>query len=167
VDDSNRSDIKKIYLLTDHNRLINCIEEKTEYSGFNIFKSNDYMHYAAEFDLNCLVPEKTSYNLYKEKGLFGAKYAEITLYFREEREDSLAQIITSEATAEPAYQVILAHAQEYGAKPEEEPKKSSKKEAASAGGGKEAEMKQIREMHEAGLITKEEMMELMKSLLNK
>ena len=163
IDDSNRADIKKIYLLTDHNRLINCSEEKTEYTGFNIFKSNSYLHYAADFNLNALVPEKTSYNVYKEKGLFGAKYAELTLYFNGVQEDYLAQIITSEENSETAYSIILAHAQEYGSAPEEP-------EPAPANGGagsKEAEMKQIREMHEAGLITKEEMMDLMKSLLNK
>ena len=164
IDDSNKSDKRKLYLLTDHNRLIICIEELTEYTGFNIFKTNNYDHYAVEFNLNALIPERTSYNVYKEKGLFGSKYAEITLYFAGVQEDYIAKVVTSEQNSELAYNIILSHAEEYGAKQAPEPQPQAQ---PASGGGKDAEIKQIREMHEAGIITKEEMMDLIKSLLNK
>ena len=162
IDDSGKSDKRKLYLLTDHNRLIICIEELTDYVGLNIFKTNDYEHYAVDFNLNVLDPERTSYNVYKEKGLFGARYAEITLYFHGVQEDVIAKVVTSEKNSETAYEIILSHAQQYAA-----PAPQAQSQPQPAAGGKEAEIKQIREMHEAGLITKEEMMDLMKSLLSK
>ncbi len=164
VDNSGIEERKYINLLTDKNRLIQCIEEQEDYVGLNIFKTHSYMHYACDFNLNQLLPEKTSFNVYKQKGLFGAKYGEITLTFLEGDEEVLGRIRMKESDCETAYSVILEHAKEYGAKPE---KSESKSENVEKPAGKEAEIKEIRAMHDAGLITKEEMMELLKALMSK
>jgi len=156
-DESGRTECKYIYLLTNKNRLIVCIEELQAYSGINIFKSTQLVHGAVEFDFREMVPEKTMCYEDKDKGFLGAKYEVLELYFKEEHGDRTAKIFTTKGKGEEIYNKIMAFIEGGSA--------TASKESAPAGSGKDAEIKQFREMFEAGVITKEEMMELIKQTL--
>ena len=157
-DESGRTECKYIYLLTNKNRLIVCIEELQAYSGINIFKSTQLVHGAVEFDFREMVPEKTMCYEDKDKGFLGAKYEVLELYFEEKEDDRTAKIFTTKGKGEEIYNKIMQHIDSCG-------NPNGAKEVSNASSGKDAEIKQFREMFEAGVISKEEMMELIKQTL--
>ena len=157
-DESGRTGAKYIYLLTNKHRLIVCIEETEEYSGLNIFKTTQLVHAAVEFDFKEMVPEKTKCYADKEPGFFGAKYEVLELYFAEKIDDRTAKIFTKAGKGEELYNKIMQYVEKCSAEPAQQESSSS---------NTDADIKQFREMFEAGIITKEEMMDLIKSALGK
>ena len=157
------------YLLTDENRIF-WVQEKQ----VRIFSSE---FESGVFDLHDLNMQRCGTQTIK-KGMF-FKYDNIVLTATRINqwglEDTLG-ICMPEGMAADVYKKILAHAKKYGKTEEtassDAPKKPKKKtatdtKAEEGAGASAAAIKEIRSMYEAGIITKEEMMELLKAALKK
>ncbi len=166
-------DCSHIYLLTDKNRLIICYCLSTKYEGLNIFKDFDYSYYGKTIDLNSLDEDRISAGYYK-KGLFGKIY-KVTLSGNNLNDKYLDKTICTELyffkeSGEEALKKILAHKKKYSktkdatakAKNEEKPKA----EEINKSTDDNSKIKEIRKLHEDGLISKEEMLDLLKSAVN-
>lgn len=146
-----------IYLLTDANRLIICHETEEERKGVNLFGAHDYYHNTEVYDLNSLDKDKTSFNIFKKKS--GYCYSEITLSINQYGYLYRAVIYASEKDGEKILNKILKHADKYN--------KTADKNPKDTGSNENSNIKEIRAMYEDGIITKEEMMELLKGILRK
>ena len=156
-----------IYLLTNENRILWVQEEQVR-----IFSSK---FESGTFELNDLNMQRCGYQTIK-KGMFFT-YDNIVLTANRTNQwgtDDVLGICLPKGMAADVYKKILAHAKKYDKKDEAEapatPKKPKKKTASGAdveeqSGDSAAAIREIRGMFEAGIITKEEMMELIKAAL--
>ena len=158
-----------LYLVTNENRILWVQEEQVR-----LFSSK---FESGTFDLNDLNMQRCGYQTIKKGAFF--KYDNIVLTANRTNqwgtEDGIG-ICLPEGMAAAVYKKILAHTKKYGKKDEAEvpaaPKKPKKKTASGASadepaGDTAAAIVEIRSMYEAGIITKEEMMELIKVALRK
>ena len=157
------------YLLTDENRILWVQEEQVR-----IFSSK---FESGAFELNDLNMQRCGAQTIK-KGMF-FKYDNIVLTANRINqwgtEDTLG-ICLPEGLAPTVYKKILTHAKKYEKKEETPPAASTKKakkktasesKADTGADASAAAIQEIRSMYEAGILTKEEMMELLKEALRK
>ena len=169
-DELTRAEVHEVYLLTDKNRLAVCRE--TMLPSEKIFKLNDYYYDAFWFFLDGLDLSTSSAAIYKEKGLFGTKFGKITL-------NNGAEICCPEKAVESRLQTLSKHAKKYSETAKKETSKPKTKKTTSkpvdlvkdemekSASANESVIKEIRKLYEDGIITKEELMELIKEALRK
>lgn len=145
--------------LTDRNRLITGCEIKTRGSGWLSGYEYDYIIYS--YDLNYLNPENISYNKrYRCTGLFSTDtWAELLINMPVDGVTKDIVLMLSEFSS-GCDRELKEHIQKYGKKP------------SSASGNttivnNPSHIAEIRKMHEDGLITKDEMLDLIRRFADK
>ena len=146
-DDSRRKNNHSTYLLTDKNRLICCYENET-----TLFED--------VFDLNNLNPSTISAKLIKEDGFFGKTFAETILYSNILKPNGYpvaTSIYSSESPVSAITKKILNHHKKYSVSKQNDNQNQTQPTAIS----------EIRKLYEDGIISKSEMLELIKESVKK
>ena len=145
--------------LTDRNRLITGCEIKT--SGSGLFYGYDYNYIIHAYDLNYLDPENISYNRrYKCKGLFDTDtWAELLINMPVDGVTKDIVLMLSEFSS-GSENDLREHIKKYG-------KKTSTSSGNTTIINNPSHIAEIRKMHEDGLITKEEMLDLIRRFAEK
>ena len=146
-DDSYRKNNHSTYLLTDKNRLICCYENET-----TLFEDI--------FDLNNLNPNTISAKSIDEGGFFGKRFAETIIYSTTLNANGYplaTSIYSSENAATTISKKILNHQKKY----------SVGKQINTQNQSQPTEISEIRKLYEDGIISKSEMLELIKESVKK
>ena len=143
-------------LITSQNRLIECVEKAERYIGMNIFKSREYSYSNNVVELKYVDKEKSRVLKHKASGIFGRVYYSIEL----EGITRFSIYLESESDADTFFRLLCQHLDQYDKKKEKEAAA-----APAAVGTSSAKISEIRKLYEDGLITKEEMLDLIKSIV--
>lgn len=159
--------IDTLLLITDSGKLL-CSAVTTVTTKGAIFDKTEYFYAAGACSLLTLHDSETLIREEKDPGFFGATYDTITMFF----DDGNLTIKVKKKTGQAEYNRILAAKKKLMPKKPKAtssaPKEAAEPKAADPRDGAMAKtIKEIRSMHEDGLITKEEMLDLIKAALGK
>lgn len=161
ADDTGRN-VNTLYLLTNKNRLIITLEDV--YESKSLFKSDEYKHYGYIYDLNKTDFSKSSLNIYKENKIFGNSYDQLILRFTNDNgiENEVAMMAPLNKGKDLLNQ-IKKHFDKYST-PLSNKKKVNKNEEKLSQNNL---VNDIRKLYEDGIITREEMLDLLKEAIKK
>lgn len=172
----------RLYLFTDMNRVIECKQEFEDNPAYNegslsamlgLSKKGKWVPKARMYDFQNADLSHTIFHEVKERGFFGSTYSEIIFEFQENNyKITMAIRIDDSKTAAAAYREMMEHINKYSKKTSSEGNDSVEKTAQTNKTAKENSpsdntIREIRSMYESGIITKEEMMELLSEVLRK
>ena len=160
-----QTDSNHIALVTDKARLIICNENLTPYNGMNLFKSYNKNYNVDCRDLTYIDKNKSRINSIKEGGFFGNIYYklifECDFHPVTQRLDNFYITVDKKKKKKKIFNMIISASTKYG-KPQTV--KQTPQQPITQSGAQTSNIVDIRKLYEDGLITKEEMIDLIKSL---
>lgn len=158
----------QFYLFTNQNYIFICYMEARKKEG--IFSQNDYVYYAHRLDLNEVSKDKVKM---VRSGTFGFGDYGIKFDTTYNEQDAIIIWVRKEKELQPTLAKVLNHVKKYKRGPISKPvvdvnivssniNTTPQKKDSNTGN-----IQEIRKLYEDGIISKEEMMELLKDVLKK